>query len=150
MGLLFTLLISVLFLLFSFCLAGDEVGREPHPPVAPDRRPGGGPTKVVKAPTTAAAAKPATGERDGVMPNRQQLDAQELGLDQLKRLLAGDEVVQKPHTPRAPDRLPGERSTEPVKVAPRSASAVPEDSGGGPTEAVKAPTTAAASKPAPG
>jgi len=103
MGLLFTLLISVLFLLFSFCLAGDEVGREPHPPVAPDRRPGGGPTKVVKAPTTAAAAKPATGERDAVMPNRQQLDDREgagghfveLDLDQIKRTVAQIRVSQE-------------------------------------------------------
>jgi outer membrane protein len=73
--------------------AGDEAGRKPHTPRAPNRLNGAGPTEAVKAPIM--AAKPAAG-RDAVIPDRRQLDDREraggqlgeLDLDQLKRTVA--------------------------------------------------------------
>jgi HlyD family secretion protein len=83
---------------------GDEVGREPHMPMAPDRPHGGGSTEAVKTPLTAAAAKPVTERRDAVMPNRRPPDDQDSDVGQLRRILVGNKVGREPHTPMAPDR----------------------------------------------
>jgi hypothetical protein len=96
--------------------AGDEVGREPHTPMAPDGLRGGGSTEAVKTPLTAAAAKPATERRDGVMPNRRPPDDQDSDVGQLRRILTGEAVktpltaaAAKPVTERRDGVMPNRR-----------------------------------------